>query len=216
MMRSYILILTLLFLCLLFITRNQVLGQTKEPKNFDLNKTPPPEDGPEGEIVHSQYPIDNTSMITDKVNEAEVNQDKKNRKRKAKVEPNEKAERKRAYNREKSKKRRQGLRERKLAGTLTESDLKTLDSMRSHYQNYYRDHKETLSQRHKDYRKNHLAEFAARSRKWRSENLEKARQSDRRYRENNAEKIKIDKARLRLKQQNVETNDRSTEKQSSL
>ncbi|PWN34388.1 uncharacterized protein FA14DRAFT_181015 [Meira miltonrushii] len=103
--------LTVISLSLSFETI-QVLGQTKEPKDFDLNKTPPPEDVLEGETVHSQYPIDKTGMTTDTLNKAEVVRKKTKRKRKAEVDLNEENERKRAYSRERSRRRRQGLLER--------------------------------------------------------------------------------------------------------
>ncbi|PWN34394.1 uncharacterized protein FA14DRAFT_181020 [Meira miltonrushii] len=130
------------------------------------------------------------------------------------MDPKEKADRKRAYAREKAREWRRGVRERKLAGTLTSKDLRSFDLLKARKRKYNQNHKESLAKYFREYQKNHLDECAARSKKWRLENLEKARQADKRYRETNAEQIRINKARSRLKKkQNDANNDRSAEKQ---
>ncbi|PWN34389.1 uncharacterized protein FA14DRAFT_157053 [Meira miltonrushii] len=176
MMQSYILARTVLLLCLLFET-NQVLSQTKKSKDLDLNKTPPPEDGLEEEVIRSLPSIENTSTTANTGKEAEVNQKRKKRKRKAEVDPNEKVERKRAYAREKSRERRQGIRERRLAGTLTEEDKRSIELEKSTKKKYNQKNKEYIARYYSDYRRSHLKECAAKLRRWRSANSKKAREA---------------------------------------
>ncbi|PWN34391.1 uncharacterized protein FA14DRAFT_157055 [Meira miltonrushii] len=198
-MQSYILVRTVLLLCFLLETI-QVLGQTKEPKDFDLNKTPPPEDGSENEGTKSHYTIENinTESYIPAPKEADVNKSRKKRKQLA-TDPTEEAERKKVYKREKARERRKGIRERKLAGTLTEVDLRSLELTKARKRRYRQNNKQSLAKYFREYHLNHLSEYAARSRKWRQENLEKARQTDRRRRE-------------KKKKQKVVIHDRSAEK----
>ncbi|PWN34395.1 uncharacterized protein FA14DRAFT_72068 [Meira miltonrushii] len=177
MVRSRILMLPMLWLPLLFWL-NDVLGQTKEQKDFDLNKTPPPEDSSEDEVIHSHQPMENKAIDVPTTIEAKVNQSKKKRKRKSETITKDRAERKKVHDREMARERRKGIRERRLAGTLTESDKRSLERLKAEKKRYAEKHKEHLAKYNSNYRRNHLSECAAKSRRWRSRNPGKSKRSE--------------------------------------
>lgn len=187
-MHKHILVLILLYLCILFRI-DEVLGQTKEPKQFDLNKSPPREE--DSEMDGEQQQTNENRNREERMGQNVIGKVEKGGRK-----PNDESQK--AYAREKARQWRKEFRERKESGKLTKKDLISLEKSKLRKEKYKNNHKEELKIYYSNYYNNNFKKRTAAIKKWRMEHPEKVKEYEKRYRSKNPDKIRARNLKYRL------------------
>lgn len=211
-----------------FITSMQVHGQMKRTRSFDLNKTPSPPSSPDHSFLFHRHGQQNDDLQsptenargaqfrtqfdgtnTESANHEtfQITNDKQNTpnkvsrqwKRKPRIIKTGKTDEQREIERLSAKKYRDGIKARKLAGTMTESDIRYFENMKKRKKKYQENHPGDARTYYVHWRKKNLEYDNERSKKWRSENLERCLERERQYRERNQAKLRQSRIRQRYK-----------------